>query len=348
MTRTQQTAVAAGVAAVGAALLSRGLRHSRQIDFDGRTVVITGGSRGLGLVLARELGQQGARLVIGARDEDELDRACRDLQAEGIDASTVVCDVSVRADAGRLIAEAFERTGRLDVLINNAGVIRVGPVEHMALADFEEAMAIHFWGPLYTTLAAMPLMRQAGGGRIVNISSIGGRIGVPHLVPYCASKFALCGLSQAMRGELAKDGIHVTTVCPGLMRTGSPFNAWFKGRHRSEFAWFVISDSLPLTSVDARRAASQIADACRHADAELVIGIPAKFAIVASALMPEAVALAIDAATRLLPGPIDETGNRAHSGWQSFSERVPTALTKLTDRAAAENNELDARALVPE
>jgi NAD(P)-dependent dehydrogenase (short-subunit alcohol dehydrogenase family) len=348
MTRTQQTAVAAGVAAVGAALLSRGLRYSRRIDFDGRTVVITGGSRGLGLVLARELGQQGARLVIGARDEEELDRACRDLQSEGIDALTVVCDVGEKADAERLIAEAFEQTGRLDVLVNNAGVIRVGPVEHMALADFEEAMAVHFWGPLYTTLAAMPLMRDAGGGRIVNISSIGGRIGVPHLVPYCASKFALCGFSQAMRGELAKDGIHVTTVCPGLMRTGSPFNAWFKGQHRDEFAWFVISDSLPLTSVDARRAAAQIADACRHADAELVVGIPAKLAIIANALVPEAFALAMDAAGRLLPGPIDDSGNRAHSGWQSFSERVPPALTKLTDRAAVENNELDARALVPE
>src|SRR5690349_19391711 len=114
MTRTQQTAVAAGVAAVGAALLSRGLRYSRRIDFDGRTVVITGGSRGLGLVLARELGQQGARLVIGARDEEELDRACRDLQSEGIDALTVVCDVGEKADAERLIAEAFEQTGRLD------------------------------------------------------------------------------------------------------------------------------------------------------------------------------------------------------------------------------------------
>ena len=119
-------------------------------------------------------------------------------------------------------------------------------------------MAVHFWGPLQTMPAAIPVMRRQRGGRIVNVSSIGGKIGVPHLAPYCASKFALTGLSESMRAELAKDGIHVTTVCPGMMRTGSPFNAWFKGRHREEFAWFAISDSLPVASIDA--AASRVAD----------------------------------------------------------------------------------------
>jgi NAD(P)-dependent dehydrogenase (short-subunit alcohol dehydrogenase family) len=277
--------------------------------------------------------------VLGARDANELDRAQRDLQSAGIDATTVVCDVGIRADAERLISEARARTGRLDVLVNNAGVIRVGPVEHMQVADFEEALAVHFWGPLYTTLAAIPIMREAGGGRIVNISSIGGRIGVPHLVPYCASKFALTGFSEAIRGELAKDSIRVTTVCPGLMRTGSPGNAWFKGQHRNEFAWFVVSDSVPGASIDARRAAAQIVDACRYADAELVITTPAKVAIVANAVMPEAFALATDCAARLLPGPIGESGDRSYSGWQSRSPHIPQTLTRLTDRAAADNNE---------
>jgi short-subunit dehydrogenase len=143
-----------------------------------------------------------------------------------------------------------------------------------------------------------------------------------------------------MRGELAKDGIYVTTVCPGLMRTGSPFNAWFKGRHRDEFAWFVVSDSLPVASIDATRAASQIVDACRHGDAQLIISWPARLAVIANAVAPESVALAMEWANRLLPGPIDGHGNRAHSGWQSLSDRVPSRITKLTDRAAVENNEL--------
>ena len=153
------------------------------------------------------------------------------------------------------------------MLINNAGIIQVGPLDHMQPRDFEEAMAVHFWAPLHTMLAAIPHMRRQGGGRIVNISSIGGKIGVPHLAPYCASKFALTGLSDSLRGELAKDLIYVTTVCPGMMRTGSPFNAWFKGRHRDEFTWFAVSDSIPLMSIDSGRAAAQVIDACRHGDA---------------------------------------------------------------------------------
>jgi NAD(P)-dependent dehydrogenase (short-subunit alcohol dehydrogenase family) len=340
MTRNQQTALTAGALTVGAALLSQGFRRRRRMDFRDRSVIITGGSRGLGLLIARQLGEQGARIVLAARDEDELDRAQRDLKSRGIDASTVACDVGNRADAQRLVDTAVAKTGRVDVVINNAGVIQVGPLEHMLLADFEEAMAVHFWGPLYVTLAALPVMRRQGGGRIVNISSIGGKLGVPHLVPYCASKFALTGLSDSMRGELTKDGVYVTTVCPGLMRTGSPFNAWFKGRHRDEFAWFVISDSLPIASIDATRAASQIVDACRHGDAQLIISWPARLAVIANAVAPESVALAMEWANRLLPGPIDEQGNRAHSGWQSLSDRVPSGMTKLTDRAAAENNEL--------
>jgi NAD(P)-dependent dehydrogenase (short-subunit alcohol dehydrogenase family) len=207
--------------------------------------------------------------------------------------------------------------------------------------DFEEAMAVHFWGPLQTMMAALPVMRRQRRGRIVNISSIGGKIGVPHLAPYCASKFALTGLSDAVRAEVAKDGIFVSTVCPGLMRTGSPFNAWFKGRHREEFAWFAISDSLPLASVDATAAAAQIVDACRHGDAELVISWPAKLAVVANAVMPEAVAMTMNLANQmLLPAPTGAAGDQARSGWQSPSSWAPSKLTRLTERAAAENNEL--------
>jgi short-subunit dehydrogenase len=174
----------------------------------------------------------------------------------------------------------------------------------------------------------------------VNISSVAGKIGVPHLAPYCASKFALTGLSEAVRGELGKDNILVTTVCPGLMRTGSPFNAWFKGRHRDEFTWFAISDSLPLATIDGTRAARQIIDACRYGDAELVITWPAKLAVIANAVFPEAIALGMSLANHLLPGPTNESGDQARSGWQSLSDWAPSKLTTLTDRAAAQNNEL--------
>jgi NAD(P)-dependent dehydrogenase (short-subunit alcohol dehydrogenase family) len=341
MTKTQETVLAASALTIGAALLTRGLRASRRMDFDGCSALITGGSRGLGLLVARELGRQGARLTIAARDEAELQRARQDLAERGIDATIAVCDIGDRAQAQKLVDDVVARTGRIDVLINNAGIIQVGPFEHMERADFEQAMAVHFWGPLQTMTAAIPVMRRQRIGRIVNVSSIGGKIGVPHLTPYCSSKFALTGLSEAIRAEITKDGIFVTTVCPGMMRTGSPFNAWFKGRHREEFAWFAISDSLPIASIDAARAASQIVDACRHGDAELVISWPAKLAVIANAVAPQSVALAMDLANRmLLPQPTGDAGNRSHSGWQSLSDWAPSKLTTLTERAAKENNEL--------
>jgi NAD(P)-dependent dehydrogenase (short-subunit alcohol dehydrogenase family) len=332
--------VAAGLGAAWAAGRMARTRHA--ISFDGRVVVITGGSRGLGLVMARMLVDEGAKVVLLARDMAELQRAKEELEDRGCgDVMALRCDVRRRADVRAAIDAVLDRWRAVDILINNAGVIQVGPLDHMTEEDFENAMATHFWGPLHMILEIAPVMRHRRFGRIVNISSIGGKIAVPHLAPYCASKFALAGLSDSMRAEIAKDGISVTTVCPGMMRTGSPFNAWFKGRHRDEFAWFAISDSLPLASIDARRAALQIVDATRHGDADLVISWPAKLAVIANAVMPESVALAMDLANRvLLPPPTGASGDKARSGWQSLSDRAPSKLTALTERAARENNEL--------
>jgi NAD(P)-dependent dehydrogenase (short-subunit alcohol dehydrogenase family) len=339
MTKSQ-LGIAATAAAIGGALVARGLRSRHAIDFRGRSVLITGGSRGLGLLIARQLGREGARITLAARDAGELDRAHADLKSRGIDVDLAVCDLRRRDEAERLVRELIARAGGIDVLVNNAGTMHVGPLDHMDAADFEESMAVHFWAPLHAMLAAIPDMRRRRSGRIVNISSIGGKIGVPHLVPYCASKFALTGLSDSMRAELAKDGIRVTTVCPGMMRTGSPFNAWFKGRHRQEFTWFAVSDSIPVVSISGERAAWQVVDSCRHGDAELVITWPARLAVVANAIVPEAVALAMDLANRVLPAAVDGAGADAHSGWQSLSNWAPSRLTRLTDRAAARNNEL--------
>jgi NAD(P)-dependent dehydrogenase (short-subunit alcohol dehydrogenase family) len=210
----------------------------------------------------------------------------------------------------------------------------------MTLADYEHAMNTHFWGPLYMTMAALPHMRRSGEGRIVNISSIGGRIGLPHLAPYAASKFALTGLSESLRCELARENIVVTTVCPGLMRTGSPLNASMKGRHPQEYAWFAISDSLPLAAIDVERAARQVVAACRHGDAELVITVQAKIAILARTIAPELFAAALAAINRLLPAPTGPEGDLSRLGRDSESEWAPSTLTEPTYRAAEENNEL--------
>jgi NAD(P)-dependent dehydrogenase (short-subunit alcohol dehydrogenase family) len=339
MTRTQKTAALAAVLAFGAAT-TRHARQRRACSFRGRSALITGGSRGLGLLLARRLLEEGADVTIAARDAAELQRASEILAGAGGTLTTLVKDVSERADTEDMVRDVIARTGRLDVLINNAGVIKVGPLAHMDIADFEEAMSVHFWGPLHAMLTAIPAMQQQRFGRIVNIASVGGQLGVPHLIPYCASKFALVGLSDSIRAEVARDGIHVTTVTPGLMRTGSPFNAWFKGRHRDEFAWFTILDSLPGITVSADAAADTIIDACRHGDAHRAIGWAAHAATIANAVAPNLVARTASIVNAMVLPADGEAGNDAHSGWQSLSDWAPSSLTRASERAAHNNNEV--------
>lgn len=197
-------------------------RPRKRFSFRGCSVIITGGSRGLGLEMARQFARQRARLTLIARDHMELKRAERELTALGAEVLTIPCDIRQQKEVVEAVALTVTTMGRVDVLINNAGIIQVGPMDEMSLADFEDAMAVHFFGPLYFTLAALPHMKAAGGGRIVNISSVGGKIAVPHLLPYTASKFALTGFSEGLRAELKQKNILITTVCPGLMRTGSP------------------------------------------------------------------------------------------------------------------------------
>ena len=330
-----------GAVSLGAVMLAQVWRRRSAYDFGSRSVVITGGSRGLGLVMARELADEGVRLTLIARDEHELARAADDIRNRQPFAQvlTVVADIRRRHEAERAIAQAIEHHGRVDVLVNNAGIIQVGPLDHMNLDDYEDAMATHFWGPLYMVVAALPHMRRQGEGRIVNISSIGGRIAVPHLLPYSASKFALVGLSDGLRVELAHDNITVTTVCPGLMRTGSPVNAMFKGQRPQEYAWFAIADSLPLSSIDARRAARQIIDACRRGDAELVITVQARLAILARTLAPELFSDVLVLLNQLLPGPVPD-GDDARRGRESESTWAPSKLTDPSYHAAEANNEL--------
>jgi NAD(P)-dependent dehydrogenase (short-subunit alcohol dehydrogenase family) len=332
---------AAGLAGLGLWAAARAIRRRPAIDFRDRVALITGGSRGLGLLLARELASQGARLSLVARDAAELDLARRELAAgSGYRVLALPCDVRHRQEAEWAVEATVERFGRLDVLINNAGVIQVGPLAHMDISDFENALDVHFWGPLYFIRAALPHLSRQDGARIVNIASIGGKVAVPHLAPYSASKFALVGLSNALQSELAREGISVTTVCPGLMRTGSHVNALFKGRRSEELAWFAVMDALPLTSMGGRRAARRIVEACRHGEPHLTLTQQARLASVAAALMPGLTARALELANRFLPEPSEVDGDEPQPGWRQSSRWAPSRLTRLADAAAVSNNEL--------
>ncbi|MEO8090572.1 MAG: SDR family oxidoreductase [Gemmatimonadales bacterium] len=326
-------------AAAGVSLWAARRLRKYGYSLRGRTVLITGGSRGLGLALAKQMKDEGARVAICGRDPESLERAMQSLAKTGPGVMAVQADVTDPVSVTELIDEVRRRLGPIDVLINNAGVIEVGPAVTMSVADYEEAMATNFWGMLYPTLALLPEMRARRSGRIVNITSIGGKLGIPHLLPYTASKFAAVGFSQGLRAEVAADGIKVVTVCPGLMRTGSPRNAIFRGRHRAEYAWFSISDALPGLSISAEAAARRIAAACRRGDAEVLFPIPARVAAVVNAVAPGLTASILSAVDRLLPSP-DGGSHGRRTGAESQSRFSPSWLSCLGDRAAKKYNQL--------
>ncbi len=315
--------------------------REQQYDLSSKTVLITGGSRGLGLVMARQLVQAGARLAICARDVTELERARIDLEQRGGQVLTVPCDVTDQSQVEQMVRVVHDRLGAIDLLINNAGIIQVGPMELMTIEDYDEAIKLHFWAPLYTSIAVLPEMQQRQAGRIVNIASISGKVSVPHLLPYSATKFALVGLSEGMRTELAQGGIVVTTVCPGLIRSGSADNAIFKGQYRKEYSWFSISDSLPFFSISAETAARQIIAACKRGDAEVILSLPAQIGSKFHGLFPGLTADLLSWVNRFLPGP-GGIGPERTQGKDSHSSLSPSALTSLSDRAAQQNNEIAA------
>src|SRR5438874_4429382 len=303
-----------------------------------KVVVITGGSRGLGLVLARHVCAQGGRVALIARDRDELARAKADLAARGGHVLTVQCDLLDNEQIQFAVRHIIDRFDKIDMLINNAGIIEVGPLEHLTQEDFERAMRLHFWAPYELISQIVPEMRVWGGGRIVNISSIGGKVAVPHLASYCASKFALTGFSDAIRAELARDDIHVTTVAPGMMRTGSHVNAQFKGKHDAEFAWFSASAGAPLISMDANRAARKILAACRRGQPSLTLTFAARGAIVGNALFPNLTGYLMKIMNRFLPDTAGENGSQSRVG-SELPRRTPNWMTRLADRATKKNNE---------
>jgi NAD(P)-dependent dehydrogenase (short-subunit alcohol dehydrogenase family) len=333
MRASQLIAVAA---AASAALLVA--RRSKPETLRGRTVVITGGSRGLGFALARAFGAGGANVALLARSVDQLESAAAQLEAElGIAPLTVVCDVRRKDSVQRAVATVVSQTGRIDVLVNNAGVIHVTPFAHAQADDFADSLDTHFWGPYHTIRACLPFLARHRG-RIVNIASIGGRVAVPHLLPYTVGKFALVGLSEGLHAELAEHGVSVTTVCPHLMQTGSHRNALVRGQHAREATWFALGSSSRLVALDATRAARAIVEAARARRASLTLGWPARAAVLANAVVPETSARIAAAASRLLPASTAAASGDALR--PSYTVNVGPVARLFPTRAARELNQM--------
>ncbi len=339
LTATAGTMAAGTVAGVGALLIARAawknFRAVRETSLRGKVTLVTGASRGLGFAIAQELAREGARLAICARDEGELRWAQQELQAMGAEVLAIACDVGDREQVRRMFEQIRSRYGALDVLVNNAGIISVGPIHSQTVEDFEEAMRVMYWGVVYTTLEALPDMLARRSGHIANVTSIGGRVSIPHLIPYCAAKFAAVGFSEGMHAELAKDGIKVTTVVPGLMRTGSHVNAHFKGDHRKEFAWFSLGASTPLTAMGAHRAARKIVHAVKRGKSDLVLSWQAKTLAFAHGVAPGTVGDTLGLANRFMPGSRSESKER-FTGKQSRNFVSDSVVTKLGREAGEE------------
>ena len=341
----QTKAVLWGLAGLGAWAATKALlAQKRKINFRDKTVIVTGGSRGLGLELSRLLAQEGANIGICARDENELEHAQAELQKYGISVYTQACDITDKNQVEHFVENVRQAIGPVDVLINNAGVIIVTPYEHATEHDFREAMDTNFWAALHMINAVLPQMlarekSSAGRGRIVNVASFGGKVSVPHLLTYSTSKFALVGYSEGLRAELQKDGIYVTTICPGLIRTGSPRNAIFKGQNEKEYAAFKIGDSIPFFTIDSTECAREIIDACRYGEAERVITLPAKVGTFLQGAAPNLISELMAIVSETLPDP-GGIGERRALGKESETSLSESILTTLTDEAAERNNEM--------
>lgn len=190
------------------------------MEIANRVVVITGASSGIGEALARRFAAQGARLVLAARAEDKLRALAAALGPER--ALTVPTDLAEPAQCERLVAQTVERFGGVDVLVNNAGLGLYGRLENTEWEHSREMWEVNFFGLLRLTRAALPYLKERGGA-VVNISSVAGKVALPYMGDYCASKFALIAFSNALRMELAREGVRVVVVCPGRVKT--PFHA---------------------------------------------------------------------------------------------------------------------------
>jgi NAD(P)-dependent dehydrogenase (short-subunit alcohol dehydrogenase family) len=302
--------VGVGLAA-GSGLFFAAFHKRRQKPLTGKVVFITGGSRGLGLAIAEEFLRAGCRVVIAARNAEQLEKAERKLRrlvpwTQRRSVLSVTCDVTKQETLNAAIEAATRELGEIDILVNNAGIINVAPMSNQPLESYHQSMDTNFYGALHAAMAVLPRMRARRSGTIVNITSIGGLVAVPHLLPYTASKFAFVGLSRGMNAELRAEGVHVLTVAPWLMRTGSHLHAIFGGKRSREYAWFALGASLPLFAVSAKSAAQSIVDATAQGRSELLISPLASAAALLAHNAPELTEAMLGLMSRMLPSPATE------------------------------------------
>lgn len=303
--------------------------------------LVVGGSRGLGLLIAKELQQRGRRVVIAARDADELNRAAEHLG--GADrVETRVCDVRDRDAVHRLVEDVEAGVGPIETVLTVAGIIQTGPGEAMTYEHFEDAINTMTWGPIHVALAVLPHLRERRAGHIGTVTSIGGMVSPPHLLPYATAKFGAVGFSDGLAAELQGTGVTATTIVPGLMRTGSHERAYFTGNPPHEYAWFAPAASLPGLSMDAERAARKIVDAVLAGKPMIMLTPLTWVGARVRGLLPGTTTRVMGLANRVLPN-VPESGSEGtvegRAADRMLDSRVVRFLTKLGRKAAERNNQ---------
>jgi short-subunit dehydrogenase len=315
----------------GLALAAAGLYYSsllKEKNFHGQSVLITGGSRGLGLSLAWNFLDRGAQSVtLLARDRAELNRA-HGILLQSFPLANIfvqVCDVTEPKELSAAFDYAEASMGMIDILVNNAGAMLVAPFTSTNKEDYEALMKIHLYAVVHATQLVLPHFERKGSGQILNICSMGGKVAVPHMLAYDASKFALAGFSQGVSAELAPYNIRVTTAFPLPMRTGSPIQAVFKGDHEKEFKWFETIDNLPLLSIGADEAAKKILDGLSDGKTEVLLAPVAKVRNIFAAIFPET----FNRFMAFVAGRLPKGDSKVHkTGYESSREFKKSILLK--------------------
>ena len=239
------------------------------------TVIITGASQGIGKATALLFARKGYDLVLAARQADRLATVAQEVQTPGRRVLAVPTDVRDPDEVNTLVHKALEHYGSIDVLVNNAGIYISGPVEQFSLSDWHQAVDTNFWGYVHTIQALLPHFIERGRGTIVNLSSIGGKVPTPYLTPYCASKYAVTGLTEALHSELKPKGIHVCGIYPSLIRSNLMERAIFRGKddQDAQARRDQLNKVLSVPVVEKPEDVAQaIWDAVKHQRSEVMVG----------------------------------------------------------------------------
>lgn len=253
------------------------------------TVLITGASQGIGRETALLFARNGYNLALAARNSERLETFAKELRAANYSARAISTDVKDPEQVKTLVEKTIVYFGSIDVLVNNAGIYISGPVEEFTLEDWHQAIDTNLWGYIHTIHAILPHLLEQGKGTIVNVSSIGGKVPLPYLLPYTTSKFAVTGLTEALRTELSPKGIHVCGIYPNLIKTHLLERAIFRGKDIEDLRArkHQVQQLLEVPLVEKpEQVAEAIWDAVQYQRPEVIVG-SANLSAASNQLLPD-------------------------------------------------------------